>query len=89
MNVLEKMTKPFQRQPDENDANPAIEAANDDPGAKARRRRIVIVAGVVVLAAAIGIYAMSHIIGAEENRSPPVDQTQVVSVMPLTAHPFP
>jgi RND family efflux transporter MFP subunit len=88
MNVLEKMTRPFQRQPDEDDANPVIEAANDDAGAKARRRRIVIMAGVLALAAAIGIYAMSHIIGAEENRSPPVDQTQVVSVMPLTAHPF-
>jgi HlyD family secretion protein len=88
MNVLEKMTKPFQRQPEDEVANTTIEAANDDPGASARRRRIVIVAGVVVLAAAIGIYAMSHIIGAEENHSPPVDQTQVVSVMPLTAHPF-
>ena len=88
MNVLEKMTKPFQRQPEDEVANTTIEAANDDPGASARRRRIVIVAGIVVLAVAIGIYAMSHIIGAEENRSPPVDQTQVVSVMPLTAHPF-
>ncbi|MBS0384541.1 MAG: efflux RND transporter periplasmic adaptor subunit [Proteobacteria bacterium] len=91
MNVLEKMTKPLQRQPQTGEAigaSPPPEAANDDPVAKARRRRIVIMGGVVTLAAAIGIYVLSHFIGAEENRSPPVDQTQVVSVVALTAHAF-
>jgi RND family efflux transporter MFP subunit len=44
--------------------------------------------GAIILAAAVGLYVMSHIIGAEESRSPPVDQTQVVSVVPLTAHAF-
>ncbi|MBI3437946.1 MAG: efflux RND transporter periplasmic adaptor subunit [Proteobacteria bacterium] len=90
MNVLEKMTKPFQRQPDAEEAPLASppEAANDDTGAKARRRRIVILSGAVVLAVAIGIYIMSHVIGAEESRSPTVDQTQVVSVVPLAAHAF-
>ena len=90
MNVLEKMTKPFQRQPETEEAISASppEAANDDPVAKARRRRIVILGGAVALAAAVGIYIMSHVVGAEENRSPPVDQTQVVSVVPLQAHAF-
>ena len=84
MNVLEKMTKPFQRQPEaEEPISGPPEAANDDPVAKARRRRIVLLAGAVTLAVAVGLYIMSHVIGAEENRSPPVDQTQVVSVVPL------
>jgi RND family efflux transporter MFP subunit len=91
MNVLEKMTKPFQRQPETEETinpSPPLEAANDDPVARGRRRRIVMLAGAVALAVAIGLYIMSHVIGAEENRSPPVDQTQVVSVAPLTAHAF-
>jgi HlyD family secretion protein len=90
MNVLEKMTKPFQRQPDTEEAihGSPPEAANDDPAVKARRRRIVLLGGAIALAAAVGIYIMSHVIGAEENRSPPVDQTQVVSVVPLAAHAF-
>ena len=90
MNVLEKMTKPFQRQPETEEETIAAppEAANDDPVAKARRRRIVIMGGLITLAVAVGIYVMSHVIGAEENRSPPVDQTQVVSVVPLAAHAF-
>jgi len=90
MNVLEKMTKPFQRQPETEEAISASppEAANDDPVARGRRRRIVILGGALTLAAAVGIYIMSHVIGAEENRSPPVDQTQVVSVVPLQAHAF-
>lgn len=92
MNVLEKVTKPFLRQPETEETAtsppPLLEAANDDPAAKARRRRIVMLGGAITLAAAIGIYVMSHVIGAEESRSPPVDQTQVVSVLPLTAHAF-
>src|SRR4051812_42901807 len=90
MNVLEKMTKPFQRQPDTEEAihGSPPEAANDDPAVKARRRRIVLLGGAIALAAAVGIYIMSHVIGAEENRTPPVDQTQVVSVVPLAAHAF-
>ncbi len=89
MNVLQKMTKPFQRQPEaEAEIAAPPEAANDDPVAKARRRRIVVLGGLVTLAVAAGIYIMSHVIGAEENRSPPVDQTQVVSVLPLASHAF-
>lgn len=94
MNVLEKMTKPFQRQPEADDAlhrsppaDAASEAANDDPAAKRRRRRIVIFGGAISLAAAVGIYVMSHL-AAEDAHAPPVDQTQVVSVAALTAHAF-
>jgi RND family efflux transporter MFP subunit len=86
MNVIEKMQKPFQRH-----AEPApspLEAANDDPGAKARQRRLVIVGGVVMLAAAVGIYVLSHTLGSDDAHVPPVDQTQVVSVVPLAAHAF-
>ena len=86
MNVLEKMRQPFQQQPEA--APSPLEAANDDPGAKGRRQRLLVISIIVVLATAVGIYVMSHALGGEDAHAPAVDQTQVVSVVPLAAHPF-
>src|SRR5262249_34271487 len=79
----------FQRQEAQEVDAPALGAANDgDPTAKARQRRLVIMGGIVVVAAAAGIYILSHTLGSEDAHVAPVDQTQVVSVVSLTAHAF-
>jgi RND family efflux transporter MFP subunit len=69
-------------------ASPLGADAQPDEAARRRRMRLIRLGGLAAAAIILAIFVLTHLPGRDDIQAAPVNQTQVVSVVPLTAHGF-